>query len=138
MRFNRADIEAWASEYSEVPAVGGLMSDIEADRALPQPSIYPAGSPLRQIAENRQQQLSRRAIALGYQPPIKELVGTVVKEAVKTELLGVAGLEGTAAGNALDKLPAPEKESPAEKEQAAKRKKKQRDGGIGFGFGAGD
>ena len=136
MRFNRADIESWASEYADAPDVKGLTADMEADRALPQPSSYPAGSPVRQLAENRQTQLLRRAVALGYQPPIKELVTTITKELVKTELLGAAGLEGTAAGAALDKLPVPEKESEAEKE--ARRKKKQRDGGIGFGFEVGN
>lgn len=80
MVLNINDIEAWASdELGDNPApgerardLGGLVSQIERDRRLPQPSSLPPGSPERQVAEGRQQRIRQAALSLGYQPPVRE------------------------------------------------------------------
>lgn len=132
MRFNADDIEAWAAEYADSDSVHTLVALIEHDRNLPQPSGFPVGSPQRMLAEQRQRVLLKQATSLGYQPPVKEVVATIVKESIKIELLAVSPLAGTSTGDVLDKLPAPEKETIAEKEQ--KRSRSSRSGGLELGI----
>lgn len=126
MRYCANDIESWAAEYADAPDVQRLVGLVEADRNLPQPSTLRPGSPERQLAEVRQARLLKLAAHLGYKPPIKELVTTIAAETVKSTLLGATGLAETSVGETLDRLPAPERASRAEREeeQAEKRRKR--------------
>jgi hypothetical protein len=133
MRFNPNDIESWASEYSDSPDVKHLVSLIEADRNLPQPSTLRPGSPERQLAEARQARLLKAASSLGYKPPVREVAATLAKEVAKSTALGATGLAETPLGQALEKLPVPEAESTAEKE-SERAKKRKRDNGCDNGF----
>jgi len=132
--FNAAEIEAWASEYSDAPDVQVLVTDIEFDRRLPQPNAMPAGSPARLIAQNRQTALLVRAEQLGYKPPIKEFVSEIAVETAKSTLLCGMSIGETV----MDKLPAPDAPSIAEAEENKAEKKKKRQekesSGLGFGF----
>ncbi|MDA8093685.1 MAG: hypothetical protein M0T84_07180 [Betaproteobacteria bacterium] len=133
--FNAADIEAWASEYSDSETVQDLLGAIAQDRSMPQPGALIAGSPQRLQAESRQRQLLRQAMVLGYRPPVKELAATITKEAVKTEALGVARLEGSV----LEGIPLPERDGRAAQEEDARRKKRERQSGwLGIERGFGD
>ncbi len=123
--FNANDIESWACEFADAPDVKHLVSLIEADRKLPQPSTLTPGSPERLLAQARQARLSQIAAQLGYKPPIKELAATLTAEAVKSATLGAAGLAETPIGETLDKMPAPEKASRAEREEAKAKKRRE-------------
>lgn len=117
MKFDADDIEGWASEYPDAQSVQGLVAAIELDRRLPQPGIYPAGSPMRNLAEIRQNLLLQRAVKMGYKPAGKELVAEAVTEIAKSQLIFAAGLNGSATGDLLDKAPIEESDR-AEKQQA--------------------
>ena len=134
MNFNSNDIEAWAREYADAPDVKRLVSLIEADRSLPQPSTLLPGSPERQLAQARQDRLGKMALSLGYKPPMKELAQTVAAEVLKSSVLGATGIAETPLGERLDKLPAPEKSTKAEREedQIEKSQRKKRESGLGL------
>ena len=123
--FNANDIESWACEFADAPDVKHLVSLIEADRKLPQPSTLTPGSPERLLAQARQARLSQIATQLGYKPPIKELAVTLTAEVVKSATLGATGISETPIGETLDKMPVPEKAALAEREEdkAKKRRK---------------
>jgi hypothetical protein len=133
VKLNANDIEAWAAEYDDQPAVQQLVRQIERDRRLPQPGNFPRGSSQYVLAEARQRVLLAKARALGYQPPVRELAVTIAKEAIKTEALGLSGLENTAVGKALDKMPAPERSSRVEREAERRKKKRKKRAEQGFG-----
>lgn len=131
--FDADDIEAWAAEYADAPDVKALLSLIEADRSLPQPSALKPGSPERQIAQARQDQIARLAVRLGYKPPVRQTVEIMAAEMAKSAVLGATGLSETSVGETLDKLPAPEKSSRAEREEdAAKQRRRSRSPGLGL------
>jgi hypothetical protein len=134
MNFNANDIESWASEYADVPDVKRLISLVEADRNLPQPSSLRPGSPERQLAQARQERLSKLAVSLGYKPPVNELAHTVAAEAVKSSVLGATGIAETPLGERLEKMPAPEKSTKAErkKDRGEKLQREKREAGLGL------
>ena len=125
MHFNADDIEAWASEYADLPSVQGLVAAIELDRKLPQPGVYPAGSPMRMLAEQRQTRLALQALKLGYRPAGKEMITEVLTEVAKAQILGAVGLEGTGVGDLLDKAPL-EKRTQAEKDELRKKERERK------------
>lgn len=136
MKFSANDIEGWAQEYADAPDVKHLVGLIEADRNLPQPGNLIPGSPERQLAQSRQDRLLQLATKLGYKPPVKELASTLVKEVIKSELLGATGLAETPVGHLAEKLPVPERASKAEREQEdrdnEKKRRKQHESGFGL------
>lgn len=133
--FNADEIEAWAAEYPDAPDIKALVADIERDRALPQPGALHPASMAHMIAESRQRVLEKRAQALGFKPPVKELMSEIATETVKGAVLGASPLGGTRIGEALDKLPAPDAPSVAETEQKKAEKRRARGREVGFGFG---
>ncbi|MBU2772673.1 hypothetical protein HMI48_01695 [Acidithiobacillus ferrooxidans] len=127
------DIEAWAVDEGQ--AAGGksrqrrlthLIASVEYDRRMPQPNALPVNSGERRIAEARQRRLLSKAVAQGYQPPVKEIATEIGKEAA-----------GHALGVPLDMDPGAMMKDITSREQSVGRKRDIGSSGLGFGFSSG-
>ena len=126
------DIEAWAMDEGTGSEVGKshkrrlqhLVASIEYDRRMPQPNALPVNSGERRIAEARQRRLLSKAVAQGYQPPIKEIAAEIGKEAV-----------GHALGVPLDMDPGAMMKDITSREQSAQKSRGIGTPGHGLGFG---
>ena len=131
---NIDDIEAWAMDEGEGSEVSKsrkrrlthLIASVEYDRRMPQPNALPVNSVERRIAEARQRRLLSKAVAQGYQPPVKEIATEIGKEAA-----------GHTLGVPLDMDPGAMMKDITSREQSAKKKRGIGDSGPGFGFSPG-
>ncbi|OCX68229.1 hypothetical protein A6P07_18570 [Acidithiobacillus thiooxidans] len=103
-----------------------LIASVEYDRRMPQPNALPVNSGERRIAEARQRRLLSKAVAQGYQPPVKEIATEIGKEAA-----------GHALGVPLDMDPGAMMKDIASREQSVGRKRDIGSSGLGFGFSSG-
>lgn len=128
------DIEAWAMDEGAGSEVGKsrkrrlthLIASVEYDRRKPQPNALPVNSGERRIAEARQRRLLSKAVAQGYQPPIKEISTEIGKEAA-----------GHALGVPLDMDPGAMMKDITSREQSAQKSRGIGNPGLGFGFSPG-
>ena len=128
------DIEAWAMDEGADSEVGKsrkrrlthLIASVEYDRRMPQPNALPVNSGERRIAEARQRRLLSKAVAQGYQPPIKEIATEIGREAA-----------GHALGVPLDMDPGAMMKDITSREQSAQKSHGIGNSGLGFGFSPG-
>ena len=125
------DIEAWAMDEGADSEAGKsrkrrlnhLIASVEYDRRMPQPNALPVNSGERRIADARQRRLLSKAVAQGYQPPIKEIATEIGREAA-----------GHALGVPLDMDPGAMMKDITSREQSVQKSRGIGGSGLGFGF----
>ena len=129
---NSDDIEAWAMDEGQGASksrqrrLNHLVASIEYDRKMPQPNALPVNSGERRIAEARQRRLLSKAVGQGYQPPTREVVTELGKEAA-SHALGVP----------LDMDPGAMMKDITSREQSIQKSRGTGNSGLGFGFSPG-